>query len=126
MHPWCPRSDILAYCTAHNIVAQAYSPLVRGTRFRSATTTETPTPPIPPGSEYLYALAEKYGKTPAQILLRWSLQRGCVPIVKTVSEERLKENIGVWGWELQDAHVEGLLTSEYLPICWDPVVDCKD
>lgn len=64
---------------------------------------------------------EKYEKTPAQILLRWSIERGCVPIVKTESVERLRENMGVWGWGLEESEVEGLLTDEYAPVSWDPV-----
>jgi len=126
IHPWCPRNDILAYCQTHSIVSQAYAPVVRGTRFCHPVTPENPNPPIPLGSEYLYELASKYEKTPAQILLRWNLQKGCVPIVKTMSRERLKENIRVWGWELGEEEVKKLETTEYKPVSWDPVKDCKD
>lgn len=125
-HPWLPRHDILAYCRAHNIVPQAYSPLVRGVRFTPPSTTENPTPSIPKGSEYLYQLAEKYRRTPSQILLRWNLQMGCVPLPKSVHDERIKENTGIFGWELEQDEVEKLDTGGYEPVAWDPVKDCKD
>ena len=128
IHPWCPRHDILAYCQTHKITVQAYCPLVRGKRFApsSSPTAENPTPTIPAGSEYLYQLADKYRRTPAQILLRWSLQMGCVALPKSVHEERIKENADIFGWELQQDEVEKLDTGEYEPVCWDPVKDCKD
>lgn len=59
-------------------------------------------------------------------MLRWSLQKGFVPIVKTVKSKRMEENIGVWEWELEEEEVKKLETTEYKPVSWDPVVDCKD
>lgn len=47
-------------------------------------------------------LAEKYGKTPAQIVLRWCLQQGVVVIPKSDREERIVENKGIFGWELSN------------------------
>ena len=126
VHPWCPRHDILAYCQTHNITPQAYSPLVRGNRFAPPPTAENPKPTIPKGSEYLYQLVEKYQRTPAQILLRWSLQMGCVPLPKSVHEERIKENAGIFGWELEQDEVERLDTGKHEPVAWDPATDCKD
>jgi diketogulonate reductase-like aldo/keto reductase len=62
--PWCARREWREWCRHRGVVVQAYSPLVKGTRF---------------GEPVLKALAEKYGKTPAQILVRWSLQNVCTP-----------------------------------------------
>lgn len=60
LHPWLTRPDIVAWFRKRNVVVQAYCPVVRGKRFDE---------PV------VKTLAEKYRKTPAQILLRWSLQK---------------------------------------------------
>ena len=65
----------------------AYSPLTQGRRLKDATIAQ---------------MAEKYGKTPAQIVLRWCLQQGVVAIPKSDREERIVENKGIFGWELSN------------------------
>lgn len=62
IHPWCPREDIAQWLKKHNVVVEAYSPLVQAKRMNE---------PV------LQTLAQKHGKTPAQILVRWSLQKVC-------------------------------------------------
>jgi diketogulonate reductase-like aldo/keto reductase len=62
LHPWLPRKDIVEWCKKKNILLQAYCPLVRARK------SEDP---------LLVPLAKKYGKSTAQILLRWSLQKVC-------------------------------------------------
>jgi diketogulonate reductase-like aldo/keto reductase len=54
------------------------------------------------------ALAEKYGRTPAQIVLRWHLQVGNVVIPKSVTPERIKANIDVFGFELDPDDIAGI------------------
>ena len=60
LHPWLARPDIVDWCQKRGVAIEAYCPLVRGQRF---------------GEKGLQALTEKYSKTPAQILVRWSLQK---------------------------------------------------
>lgn len=60
IHPWLAREDIVDWCFKHNVVVEAYSPLVQGERADE---------PV------LTALAKKYNKSFAQILIRWSLQK---------------------------------------------------
>lgn len=60
LHPWLPRPDIVQWCEQRGIVREAYCPIVRGQRFDDPS---------------LQSLAKKYGKTAAQILIRWSLQK---------------------------------------------------
>lgn len=60
LHPWLPRPDIVEWCEQRGIVREAYCPIVRGQRF---------------GEPSLQPLIKKYGKTAAQILIRWSLQK---------------------------------------------------
>lgn len=84
----CPgdtQDESAAYCKAHNIILEAYSPLGTGKIF------EVPE---------IQALAEKYGKTIAQICIRWSLQMGFLHLPKSVTEARIKENADVFDFEL--------------------------
>jgi 2,5-diketo-D-gluconate reductase A len=85
---WSPfgHSDkMLAYCQQRKIVIQAYSPLTRTKRL---------------DDESLRALAKKYGKTPAQMLIRWNLQRGTVPLPKANRREHLQENFQIFDFEI--------------------------
>ena len=54
----------------------------------------------------LKGIAEKYGKTPAQIILRWNVQQGVIVIPKSVHKERMRENLNIWDFELDDADME--------------------
>ncbi|KAK7749101.1 hypothetical protein SLS62_008496 [Diatrype stigma] len=105
VHPWCARKDVAAWCKARNVALEAYCPVVRGARWGDAT---------------LAALAAKYGKTQAQVLIRWSLQKGYVPLPKSVTPARIRENAGVYDFELTPEEVDELETDEYAPIAWDP------
>ena len=67
LHPWLTRPDIVNWCNERGVICEAYCPLVRGERF---------------GDPKLQALAKKHNKTPAQILVRWSLQKVGSPFVK--------------------------------------------
>ena len=105
LHPWLDRSDIIDWCTREGVAVQAYSPVVQATRM---------------DDPLLKPVAEKYGKTPAQVLIRWSLQMGWTPLPKTVHEERIRENADVFNFDLTEDEVKSLQTGEYRPVCWDP------
>ena len=60
----------------------------------------------------ILALAEKYKRTPAQIILRWDIQSGCIVIPKSVHEERIIENAGIFDFELEEADMEALGSME--------------
>jgi diketogulonate reductase-like aldo/keto reductase len=105
VHPWLARPDILKWCADRGIAVEAYCPIVRGQKFDDPKVQE---------------LATKYGKTPAQILLRWSLQKGLVPLVKSVTPKRIEENSAIFDFELDQADVDALTTDEYSPCAWDP------
>lgn len=71
----------------------------------------------------LVALAKKYGRTPAQILIRWSLQRGFVCIPKSSMPERIAENADVFSWALDEHDMQALSGfNEGLITGWDPTV----
>ncbi|KAK6511846.1 hypothetical protein TWF481_000752 [Arthrobotrys musiformis] len=84
-HPWCQHRGLVGYCKEKGIVVVAYSPLTQGTRL---------------GDPVILEIAGRYGKTAAQVVLRWCLQMGVVVIPKSDKEERIKENSELWGWEL--------------------------
>lgn len=108
IHPWCDRRNIIEWLKKRNVVVQAYSPLAHGSRFDE---------PI------LNALGKKYNKSPAQIMIRWVLQNGIVPLPKSTTPARIKENAEVFDFELSDDEVEVLHTGEYSPTDWDPTLD---
>ncbi|CAG8924998.1 unnamed protein product [Penicillium salamii] len=110
IHPWCPRDDIAEWLQKRNIVVEAYSPLVQATRMKE---------PV------LQGLAKKHGKSEAQILVRWSLQKGYVPLPKSVTESRIRENSEVFDFALSEEDMASLKLDSYEPVCWDPVRDCK-
>ncbi|KAG6072605.1 hypothetical protein E4U15_006859 [Claviceps sp. LM218 group G6] len=109
LHPWLTRPDIVQWCRERNIAIQAYCPIARGERWGK--------------SPQVTAAAEKYGKTEAQILLRWSLQRGYVPLVKSVTPSRIAENAAIFDFELTEAEVAEIATDEYITVAWDPTVE---
>ncbi len=86
----CPgdtQDELVAYCKEHDILLEAYSPLGTGKIFSVPQMRET---------------AEKYGKSIAQICIRWSLQNGFLPLPKSVNSDRITENLDVFGFELSD------------------------
>jgi 2,5-diketo-D-gluconate reductase A len=100
---WSPfgwSSEMLAYCREHGIVVQAYSPLTRTERI---------------GEEKVKAVAAAHRKSPAQVVLRWNLQLGVVPVPKANRHEHLLENADVFDFELSDAEMEelGALNERY-------------
>jgi len=105
LHPWLGRQDIVSWCSDRNVVLEAYSPLVRGTRAND---------PL------LVPLAKKYGKSSAQILLRWSLQKGFVALPKSVTLSRIEENKDIFDFELSEEDMAKLSTNSYEPCAWDP------
>ncbi|KOS21207.1 putative oxidoreductase [Escovopsis weberi] len=108
MHPWIRHDDIEDWCARRGVVVQAYCPIVRGQRF---------------GDAKLVALAERHGKSQAQVLLRWGLQRGYPVVIRTGRRERLMENMDVFDFELEEHEVLDLVSGEYSPCTWDPTVE---
>ena len=88
--PGEPQKALVGYCRERNILLEAYSPLGTGQIFK-----------VPE----MQALAEKYQKSIAQICVRWSLQNGFLPLPKSVTAERIRENMDVFGFALSDEDV---------------------
>ena len=92
-HPYLNQESLLAFCKENGIAVTAYSPLARGRIL---------------GDDIVKGLAEKHGKTPAQVSLRWLVQKGIICIPKASSEEHMMENLRVFGWELDRNDMKAL------------------
>jgi len=88
LHPGNPADDVVAYCKNRHIQVQAYSPMMRGKVFD-----------IP----LLQDLAAKYHRTIPQIVLRWIIEKGIVPLTKSVTPERIKSNIQLFDFRIDEA-----------------------
>jgi diketogulonate reductase-like aldo/keto reductase len=105
--PFLQLPSLRARCRKEGIILQAYTPLVRGKRF---------------DDERLQRISRKYGKTPAQVILRWDIQQGICPIPKSVSRARLEENFNVFDFTLSAedmAILDGC--DEGLRVCENPM-----
>ena len=86
LHPRFPQEELRAYHRAHGIATEAWSPIGQGGDLLR--------------EERLAGLADKYGKTPAQIVLRWQVELGNIVFPKSVTPSRIRENIDVFDIEL--------------------------
>ena len=92
-HPGLLQEETLALCQEHGILVEAWSPLGRGKLL------ETP---------ILQEIGSAHGKSPAQVLLRWCLQRGVLPLVKSVHADRIRENLCIFDFELSPSEMEAV------------------
>ena len=91
VHPLCYPRKLIEYCQARNIAVQAYAPLGRGACL---------------DQDIVCVLATKYAKTPAQIVLRWAVQKGICVIPKSSNPARISENLDLWSFELEPSETE--------------------
>lgn len=105
-HPFLQDTKLKEYCIQKGILLEAYSPLAHGQKLEDSRITE---------------LANRYQKSNAQILIRWSLQAGHVVIPKSKNPNRIKENADVYDFVLSDADMKEISTwNEDFRTCWDP------
>ena len=105
-NPFLYQKELLSFCNGKKIQLEAYSPLTREYRLSHPEVLE---------------VARRCSKTPAQILIRWSLQHGLVVIPKSVRPERIKENAEVFDFEMSGPDMATLDSlNEDLHTCWDP------
>ena len=90
-HPGKMQEDALSFCRENNILVEAWSPLGRGAVL---------------DNETLKDIAGKYNKSVAQICIKWCLQNGVLPLPKSVTPERVKENANVFDFEISDADMK--------------------
>jgi 2,5-diketo-D-gluconate reductase A len=90
LHPRLQQAELRAWHADHGVVTEAWSPLAQGELL---------------DDETIVAIAERHGKTAAQAVLRWHLQLGNVVFPKSVTPERIRENIELFDFELSDAEM---------------------
>lgn len=105
-HTFLYQKELLEYCKEKNIRLEAYSPIARGKKFKH---------------NVIQEMAEKYSKTPAQIMLRWILQHDVIVIPKSTHKERIIENANIFDFEIAEEDISKLdgIDEEYR-IAWDP------
>ncbi len=102
LHPYNAQTHLVEFCQYRGIAVTAYSPL------GSPGNTKAKGDPVLLEDDKVVALARKYSRTPAQVLLRWGIQRGTVVIPKSVTPERIQENMGALEFELSDEEMAAL------------------
>jgi 2,5-diketo-D-gluconate reductase A len=91
LHPYFRNEDVSAYGQAHGIATEAWSPIAQGKVLDDPSIT---------------AIAAKHGKSPAQIVLRWHIQRGNIVFPKSTTPARIKENIELFDFRLEPHDIE--------------------
>jgi 2,5-diketo-D-gluconate reductase A len=92
-HPYFTNDEVRAYGQAHGIATEAWSPIAQGKVLDD---------PV------IVRIADAVGKSPAQVVLRWHIQRGDIVFPKSVSRERMKENFALFDFELDSADIDAI------------------
>ena len=93
VNPYLTQDEVRGFCAEHQIAVEAWSPLGRGNVLSD---------PV------IESIAGRTGKTPAQVVLRWHIERGDIVFPKSVTPARIKENIDIFDFELPGADVEAI------------------
>ncbi|MDT7607262.1 MAG: 2,5-diketo-D-gluconate reductase [Pseudonocardiales bacterium] len=93
LHPLLTQTELREYHAEHGIATEAWSPIAQGEVL---------------GEQTITSLADKYGKSPAQVVLRWHLQVGNIVFPKSVNPDRVRENIDVFDFELADDDMDAI------------------
>jgi 2,5-diketo-D-gluconate reductase A len=93
LHPALQQNELRAFHAEHGIATEAWSPLAQGAVL---------------GDEPIVKIAGTHGVSPAQVVLRWHLQSGNIVIPKSVTPERVRQNLDVFGFELSDADMSAI------------------
>jgi len=102
------QPELVEYCKREGIVVEAYSPLAHAKAM---------------DSDVIARIGEKHGKSYAQVMLRWCLQNEFVILPKSVTPSRIRENIAVYDFALDDDDMKQLATlDKNLRTCWDPTL----
>nr|GAT56272.1 predicted protein [Mycena chlorophos] len=108
LHPFCQQKPIAEYCRKNGIILEAYCPIIRGQM----------------DHEVITKLATKFNRDPAHILLRWSLQKGYVPLPKSATPSRIHSNANLYDFQLDNeemAALDALDRGAAGSISWNPV-----
>jgi len=106
LHVFLQQPELVKYCQDNGIVVEAYSPLAHGQGLDDPVLAE---------------IGEKHGKTSTQVMLRWCLEVGTIPLPKSTHKDRIEQNIDIFDFKLDEddmAKIKGL--ERDLRTCWDP------
>jgi 2,5-diketo-D-gluconate reductase A len=93
VHPYLVQDELRAFCSEHQIAVEAWSPLGRGAVLEDPTIT---------------AIASRVGKTAAQVVLRWHIERGDIVFPKSMRPERMAENLDIFDFSLDGADIAAI------------------
>ncbi|MCB1078999.1 MAG: aldo/keto reductase, partial [Verrucomicrobiae bacterium] len=123
MHPYLTQEKLLRFCQESGIALTAFSPLGALSYLSLNMATEQESvlkqPPV-------MQAAERLGRTPAQVVLRWGVQRGTAIVPKTSRRERMQENLALFDFELTDAEMNAISELNRDRRFNDPGVFCED
>lgn len=106
LHVFLQQPELVQYCKDNDIVVEAYSPLAHGYGLDNSV---------------IAAIAKKHNKTPAQILIRWCIEVGAVPLPKSTHPDRIRQNFEVFDFAFDAADLEQIKTLDRgFRTCWDP------
>ncbi|KUL24662.1 aldo/keto reductase [Streptomyces regalis] len=108
LHPFFPQAELRAFHTGKGIVTESWSPLGRGTDLLD--------------DPVIVEIAEAHGVTPGQVVLRWHVQLGAVPIPKSADPGRQRANLDVFGFELDPDRMAAIADRAHRRIGGDPEV----
>lgn len=104
--PYLYQKELQDFCEERDIFIEAYTPLTRGKKL---------------DDPKLISIAEKYGKTTAQILIKWALQVNTIVLPKSVHEDRIKENADIFDFEITKEDIDNISSfDEGFRVTWDP------
>ena len=107
LHVFLQQPELIEYCHAHSIAVEAYSPLAHAKEMNESVIAD---------------IATKHQKSYAQIMLRWCVEQGLIVLPKSVTPERIKQNIDIFDFKLDDDDLTKLASLERgLRTCWSPV-----
>lgn len=108
IHVFLQQPELIEFCRKNDIVVEAYSPLAHGVSRGM-------------DSPVLLRIGEKHGKTAAQIMLRWCLQKGTVVLPKSTHKDRIKENIEIFDFSLDKVDMQEIANlNKDFRTAWDP------
>jgi len=111
LHPWLQRREVVAYCQAHGIIVEAYSPLAKASKMTDAT---------------LLAVAQRTGATPGQVLVAYGLVHGWVTLPKSTKPARQAENLQGARLVLPPHELQALdALDSYFVTGWDPIATAE-
>ncbi len=107
LHVFLQQPELIKYCQKRNIVVEAYSPIAHARAM---------------DNEVIAGIAKKHGRTYAQVMLRWCIERDLIVLPKSVTPSRIKENIDIFDFQLDDKDMEAIAGQDQdLRTAWSPV-----